>query len=475
MESDRGKIFIGGISWDTNEDRLREYFTNFGEVVEAFIMKDRTTGRARGFGFVVFANPAVADLVVMEKHQIDGRMVEAKKAVPRDDQLILNRSNSSIHGSPGPGRTKKIFVGGLASTVTEIDFKKYFEQFGTITDAIVMYDHNTQRPRGFGFITFDSEDAVDKVLHKTFHELNGKMVEVKRAVPKELSPGPSIRLPAGEYNQGMNRVNSFLNGYNQGYNALSMGNYGMRMDARFGPLPGGRKGFPSLSPGFGTGMNFDLGMNSNYGGGSNFSGNLGYGRSLNQYYGGNSNRFGSPIGFRGGGGSPGSTFSSTTRSPWENGGLNYGIIGSNSYINPGSGSIAGFGNSGLNMGGSSSPFAAHGVGRGSNLTSGNLNYVTGENDFGLVGGRYGRGNGTVSGNSSFMATGSGSFEENYTDSYGGSSIYGGPTWQSVSKPNSYNPFGYGLGAPASDIATKGGSIGYMGDYSTSNRQANRDG
>lgn len=75
MESDRGKLFIGGISWDTNEDRLRGYFKNFGEVVEAVIMKDRTTGRARGFGFVVFADPAVADRVVMEKHQIDGRMV----------------------------------------------------------------------------------------------------------------------------------------------------------------------------------------------------------------------------------------------------------------------------------------------------------------------------------------------------------------------------------------------------------------
>lgn len=70
-----GKLFIGGISWDTNEVRLREYFESFGEVAEAVIMKDRTTGRARGFGFVVFTDPAVAEKVVMEKHLIDGRMV----------------------------------------------------------------------------------------------------------------------------------------------------------------------------------------------------------------------------------------------------------------------------------------------------------------------------------------------------------------------------------------------------------------
>ena len=73
--SENGKLFIGGISWDTNEDHLKEYFSSFGEVVEAVIMKDRTTGRARGFGFVVFADPAVAESVIKEKHNIDGRMV----------------------------------------------------------------------------------------------------------------------------------------------------------------------------------------------------------------------------------------------------------------------------------------------------------------------------------------------------------------------------------------------------------------
>lgn len=75
MQSDHGKLFIGGISWDTNEERLKEYFGAYGEVVEAIIMKDRITGRARGFGFVVFADPAVAERVIKDKHNIDGRMV----------------------------------------------------------------------------------------------------------------------------------------------------------------------------------------------------------------------------------------------------------------------------------------------------------------------------------------------------------------------------------------------------------------
>lgn len=81
MEMEHGKLFIGGISWDTNEDRLKEYFETFGEVVEAVIMKDRTTGRARGFGFVVFADPATAERVVKEKHMIDGRTVSCTSKI----------------------------------------------------------------------------------------------------------------------------------------------------------------------------------------------------------------------------------------------------------------------------------------------------------------------------------------------------------------------------------------------------------
>jgi RNA-binding protein Musashi len=58
-----------------DEDRLREYFGRFGEVTEAVSMRDRTTGRTRGFGFVVFADALVAERVTMDKHMIDGRMV----------------------------------------------------------------------------------------------------------------------------------------------------------------------------------------------------------------------------------------------------------------------------------------------------------------------------------------------------------------------------------------------------------------
>ena len=88
--------------------------------------------------------------------------VEAKKAVPKVEQAGVKPLNGTCFS-----RTKKIFVGGLAPTVDEAAFRMYFERYGDVEDAVVMYDHDNKRPRGFGFITFVAEDSVDQVSHCT--------------------------------------------------------------------------------------------------------------------------------------------------------------------------------------------------------------------------------------------------------------------------------------------------------------------
>ncbi|KAL5178050.1 Heterogeneous nuclear ribonucleoprotein 1 [Glycine soja] len=466
MESDLGKLFIGGISWDTDEERLKEYFGKYGEVIETVIMRDRVTGRARGFGFVVFGDPSVAERVIMDKHIIDGRTVEAKKAVPRDDQQNINRQSGSAHVSPGPGRTKKIFVGGLPSTITESDFKTYFDQFGTITDVVVMYDHNTQRPRGFGFITYDSEEAVDRVLYKTFHELNGKMVEVKRAVPKELSPGPS-RSPLIGYNYGLTRASNYLNSYAQGYNMSPIGGYGVRMDGRFSPLTSGRSGLtPFGNTGYGMGVNLDSGLSPNFGGTSNYGSNVGYGRIFSPFYSGNSGRYTTPIGYSGGNGRSNSLMNSPSRNVWGNGGINNANnpVSPSPFLGSGSGAFGvSIGNSGTGWGPS---ISAQGGGAASGYATGNNVYEGADSSFGLGGGGYGRNSSTGVAPSSSFNVSTGGYEGSYGDLYrsGSGSVYNDSAWRSAaSEIDGSGSFGYGLGGIASDEPVKS-SEGYIGNY-----------
>ncbi|KAL4457731.1 hypothetical protein ABPG75_012596 [Micractinium tetrahymenae] len=190
MSKQEGKVFIGGLSWETTDQKLRQYFENYGTVQEAFVSYDKHTGRPRGFGFVVFADPIIADKVISVQHTIDRREVEAKRALPKEESPVSKDQQAAASGQ----RTKKIFVGGLPASVDEDTFRRYFEEFGQVDDAVVMFDHENKRPRGFGFITFAEEEAVEAVFARgTIQTIHDKQIEIKRAVPRDSMP-PSPRL-----------------------------------------------------------------------------------------------------------------------------------------------------------------------------------------------------------------------------------------------------------------------------------------
>ncbi|XP_075760934.1 RNA-binding protein Musashi homolog 2 isoform X15 [Pelodiscus sinensis] len=239
-QHDPGKMFIGGLSWQTSPDSLRDYFSKFGEIRECMVMRDPTTKRSRGFGFVTFADPASVDKVLAQPHhELDSKTIDPKVAFPRRAQPKMVT------------RTKKIFVGGLSANTVVEDVKQYFEQFGKghwmsrtcrcacwqafgtlaamsrlVEDAMLMFDKTTNRHRGFGFVTFENEDVVEKVCEIHFHEINNKMVECKKAQPKEVMFPPGTRgrarglpytMDAFMLGMGMLGYPNFVATYGRGY------------------------------------------------------------------------------------------------------------------------------------------------------------------------------------------------------------------------------------------------------------------
>uniref|UniRef100_A0A1S4JMW0 Uncharacterized protein n=2 Tax=Culex quinquefasciatus TaxID=7176 RepID=A0A1S4JMW0_CULQU len=65
-------------------ESLRDYFSKFGEITEVMVMKDPTTRRSRGFGFITFGDPASVDKVLAHgTHELDGKKIDPKVAFPR--------------------------------------------------------------------------------------------------------------------------------------------------------------------------------------------------------------------------------------------------------------------------------------------------------------------------------------------------------------------------------------------------------
>ena len=81
-------IYVSNLSFNVQDEDLREFFTPYGEVTSAKVISDRETGRSRGFGFVEMSDNAAAQKAIAELNDatVDGRAIKVIEAKPKEDR-----------------------------------------------------------------------------------------------------------------------------------------------------------------------------------------------------------------------------------------------------------------------------------------------------------------------------------------------------------------------------------------------------
>ncbi|CAF0907535.1 unnamed protein product [Didymodactylos carnosus] len=203
---DERKLFVGGLTWDTTNEDLRDYFQNFGQIMDISIKHDPATGRSRGFAFLVFDSKEVVEKILSQNdHFVKGRKVDPKSARRRlPPTSVTNAVNPSPYNSIMTqqatdnmnnnsntfnqyNNNRKVFIGGLDPNFPDGELRTYFSQFGKIEEIDLPYDKEKNERRPFCFISFETEQAAQDVLRIQRHSIGDITVDVKRAKPKVMT------------------------------------------------------------------------------------------------------------------------------------------------------------------------------------------------------------------------------------------------------------------------------------------------
>ncbi|XP_066299748.1 heterogeneous nuclear ribonucleoprotein A3 homolog 1-like isoform X1 [Branchiostoma lanceolatum] len=459
------KLFIGGLSYETNEDGLKTHFGQHGEIVDVVVMRDPNTRRSRGFGFVTFKRAYMVDEVMKSRpHKLDGREVEPKRAVSREDS-----NNPTAHVC-----TKKIFVGGIKDDTDEDMLRQYFSKYGTIESVDVMTDKDTGKKRGFAFISFDDHDPVDKIACIKYHDINGHKSEVKKAVPKQELQRLQQQAGGGGGGRGGGGRQGGFGGRGRG------GGYGGGGGRGGGGYGGGGGGYGGDRGGYGAPQRRD-----NFGGGEGRYGGFG-GGGYNRgryvptcwYFALQSQKTALHETEQTGGGLAHEVnvflFCSQSRFLVSynllmfvccsvfSGGYNNGNYGGGSGYG---GNYGGSGGGGYGGGGYGGGGGSYGGGGGGNYGGGGGNYGGGGGSYGGGGGSYGGGSSGGYGGSSGGYGGGGYGGDGGYSGGGGGSYGGGSGGYGGGSGGGYSDFGSGYGSQQSNygpMKSGGGGGGYGG-------------
>ncbi|RLN19827.1 RNA-binding protein CP29B, chloroplastic-like [Panicum miliaceum] len=167
------RIFVGNLPFSVDSAQLAGLFEQAGSVEMVEVIYDKLTGRSRGFGFVIMSSVEEVEAAVEQfnGYVLDGRSlrVNSGPAPPREQ--------SSPRGPRG--EANRVYVGNLSWGVDNSALANLFNEQGEVLEARIIYDRESGRSRGFGFVTYGSSEEVENAISNLDGaELDGRQIRV---------------------------------------------------------------------------------------------------------------------------------------------------------------------------------------------------------------------------------------------------------------------------------------------------------
>ncbi|KAM5581819.1 28 kDa ribonucleoprotein, chloroplastic-like [Rosa sericea] len=173
---EEAKLYVGNLPYDVDSETLANTFNEAGVVEIAEVIYNRETDQSRGFGFVTMSTVEEAEKAVemFNRYDLGGRSLTVNKAAPR---------GSRPERPPRVNEPSfRIYIGNLPWQVDDSRLEQVFSEHGNVVSARVVYDRETGRSRGFGFVTLSTETEVeDAIAALDGQSLDGRTIRVNVA------------------------------------------------------------------------------------------------------------------------------------------------------------------------------------------------------------------------------------------------------------------------------------------------------
>jgi len=187
------KVICKNLSYEIDDDKIKAAFADIGgEIKDIYWLTDRETGKFRGAGFITFDSlETSAKAVAKSGTDVLGRAINVEYATPRaggaGPQARGPKKGGHEVRPPGekpPGCTG-VFIGNLAFDIDDDKLREFAKDCGEIRNIRWVMNRETGEFKGCGFVDFDSEDAVDKMIALNGTDCSGRAIRVDYAKPRE--------------------------------------------------------------------------------------------------------------------------------------------------------------------------------------------------------------------------------------------------------------------------------------------------